>query len=322
MKHTALLLLIALFSVGISAQDVTTVEAASSEIGDNLDLEAVASIFADAEDLEDFERQLNDPELRINNLDINQDGYVDYLRVVELAEANARLITIQAVLGKDIYQDVASIDVERDSNGRTRVQVVGDVYMYGNNYIVEPVYRYRPVIFTYLWAPRIQPWCSSYYWGFYPSYWNVWRPWSFSVYWGHCRPYHGYHNYYYRPYRYSTACGNLYYGHRRNDYGKVHPNRAFTARHTDYKNKHERDVQTRPAEHVSRSARAGITADSRPMNERGAPKPNTVSKRPSTKEGVALAQRPVDRATASKGDRVVRTDRPQTATRPSTSTRP
>ncbi len=42
------------FLGNIYAQDVTTVEAKSAEISYNLDLEAVASIFGDSEDLEDF----------------------------------------------------------------------------------------------------------------------------------------------------------------------------------------------------------------------------------------------------------------------------
>ena len=36
------------------AQDVTTITASSDDISDNLDLEAVASIFGDSKDLEDF----------------------------------------------------------------------------------------------------------------------------------------------------------------------------------------------------------------------------------------------------------------------------
>ena len=54
----------------IFAQDVTTVEAKSDEISYNLDLEAVASIFGDSKDLEDFEKRLNNPEFQISNLDI------------------------------------------------------------------------------------------------------------------------------------------------------------------------------------------------------------------------------------------------------------
>lgn len=38
------------------AQDVTTIIANSDDISDNLDLEAVASVFGESKDLEDFEK--------------------------------------------------------------------------------------------------------------------------------------------------------------------------------------------------------------------------------------------------------------------------
>ena len=65
------------------AQDKTTVEATSSDISENLDLEAVASVFGESKDLEEFEKKLNDPKTQISNLDLNEDGEVDYLRVLE-----------------------------------------------------------------------------------------------------------------------------------------------------------------------------------------------------------------------------------------------
>ena len=86
--RTVFLLLSSFFIASFSAQDLTTVEASNTDISDNLDLEAVASIFAEAENLEDFEKRLNDPETRISNLDLNEDGYVDYLRVVEKVEGD------------------------------------------------------------------------------------------------------------------------------------------------------------------------------------------------------------------------------------------
>jgi hypothetical protein len=52
------LLLVTLFfaTSSFSEEDVTTVKATNSEISDNLDLEAVASVFGDSEDLEEFEK--------------------------------------------------------------------------------------------------------------------------------------------------------------------------------------------------------------------------------------------------------------------------
>ena len=144
MKAKLLSAALSLFLVNAFAQDRTTVNAMNSEISDNLDLRAVASIFGDSKDLEDFEYRLNDPKNQISNLDLNNDNQVDYLRVIETTEGRTHIIVIQSILGKDLFQDVATVEVERDSNNRVQVQVVGDVYMYGSNYIYEPVYVNTP----------------------------------------------------------------------------------------------------------------------------------------------------------------------------------
>src|SRR5690606_2331060 len=91
-----------LFVNNVVAQNNSSgnVVAKNRDISDNLDLQAVASIFGEAKDLEDFEKKLNDSALQISNLDLNQDGYVDYLRVLEVAEGDTRVIVIQAVLGQ------------------------------------------------------------------------------------------------------------------------------------------------------------------------------------------------------------------------------
>ena len=143
-----LLFLFLFVATPLFAQDVTTITANSDDVSDNLDLEAVASIFGDSKDLEDFEKRLNDPKTQISNLDLNNDGEVDYLRVMETSENNVHSISIQAVIGKDQYQEVAVIDVQKDSKGSTQVQVVGNVDMYGPNYYITPYYPVVPVFFT------------------------------------------------------------------------------------------------------------------------------------------------------------------------------
>lgn len=131
-------------------QQRTTVTANSIDISDNLDLRAVATIFGESNDLEDFERRLNDPEIKISNLDLNQDNQVDYLRVIEILENNQHLIVIQAVLGQDLFQDIASLEIEKEARTqRVQVQVVGNEFFYGANYVYEPIFITRPVIFNY-----------------------------------------------------------------------------------------------------------------------------------------------------------------------------
>lgn len=173
------------------AQQVTrtvTITARNYTVADNLDLEAVATALGEADNLEAFERALNDPQNPLSNLDLNDDGYVDYLRVVEMVEDNERYVLIQAVLGEDLYQDVATLLIESSgTNAVTQqrnvtVTIVGDPYIYGENYVIVPTYVYRPVIFDWWWGPHpYVPYWSPYYWGYYPHYYYCYHP---------CAPFH------------------------------------------------------------------------------------------------------------------------------------
>ncbi len=241
-KIITLTLLTSLFAGQLFAQDRTTVNATSSEISDNLDLRAVASIFGDALNLDDFERRLNDPKVQISNLDLNQDNQVDYLRVIESVEGNTHLIIVQSVLGRDTFQDVATIEVERDRNNNVQVQVVGDVYMYGDNYIYEPVYVNTPVIYNHFWVTNYRPYCSSWYWGYYPTYYYAWTPFPVFGYRNHiglCINFN--YSYNYVNYRRCHVAYTNYYARRANGYERQYPNRSFSHRNSGYANRHELD---------------------------------------------------------------------------------
>ena len=147
------------------ADETVTVTATSSDISEHLDLKTVATLFGHAKALEQFEQLLNDPDSAFSNLDLNADGEVDYLRVIETADNNRHLVVVQAVLAKDIYQDVASIFVEKDEATQSvTVQVIGDEYIYGTNYIIEPVYIHRPLSYDWFWGTAWVCWHSPYYW--------------------------------------------------------------------------------------------------------------------------------------------------------------
>ena len=241
------------------AQDITTVEAKSTDISDNLDLEAVASIFGEAKDLEDFERKLNDPELQISNLDLNGDGQVDYLRVVETSENNVHVVAIQAVIGKDQFQDVAVISVEKDSKGETTVQVVGDVYMYGPDYIIQPVYVHPPVIWVWFWGPMYNPWRSPYYYGYYPPYYRPWTPYPPYRYRSNVHVHVNVNNNYHRTsIRSSNTSVNLQQKNRSNDYARKNPDNSFSKRNDGAKNRAE----------LTKRRESGNTASSRDKQNR------------------------------------------------------
>jgi len=235
--------LLSLWSISaVYGQDKTTVTATSSEISDNLDLRAVASLFGESENLADFEQRLNDPKSQISNLDLNEDNQVDYLRVVETTEGTTHIIVIQSVLGKDTYQDVATVEVQRDANNKVQVQVVGDVYMYGSNYIYEPVYVSTPRIYASFWVGNYRPYYSSWYWGYYPSYYYFWEPCPIFRYRSHIglwiNPNYSYN---YVNYRRCAVAYDSYRGRRGNGYEVRYPNRSFQARRGEYSNRYELD---------------------------------------------------------------------------------
>lgn len=230
------------FSNTLIAQQKTTVVAHSIDISDNLDLRAVATLFGESLNLEDFERRLNDPKIKISNLDLNQDNQVDYLRVVEILERNQHFIVIQAVLGQDLTQDIATIEVEKETQTqRVQVQVVGNEFFYGTNYVYEPVFVSRPLIFNYFWQPYYVGYYSPWHWGYYPTYYHVWNPYSIYAYRNHIGLYINVNNFCYnRPhYRSHYFYSNHYRISRSNAYERQNPNRGFSNRNQGYTNRNE-----------------------------------------------------------------------------------
>ena len=255
-KLTTLLMTLMLMSSALWADETVTVSANSSDISEGLDLKVVAKLFAEAKNLEEFETMLNNPDSAFCNLDLNGDGQVDYLRVVETGEGSKRLIVLQAILAKDIYQDVASIYVEKDeAKNEVKVQIVGDEYVYGTNYIIEPVYVYRPVIYDWFWGTAWVAWYSPWYWGYYPSWWYVHSCWAHDWYWHHCYAWHHHHHHCsFRPGRTIHAgYHDLHRGVTRRDYAVAHPERTFTQRNSGMTNARE----IRNTNNVARSSAAG-----------------------------------------------------------------
>ena len=261
MKTNIVILVLALSASFFTLQaqrTVTTTRAASYDISDNLDLDAVASIFGDSENLEEFERTLNDPDNRISNLDLNEDGYIDYLRVLENSSDRNSLIVIQAVLDEDVFQDVATIEIERVHNGNPRVQIVGDEYIYGNNYIIEPMYVRTPVIFSFFWSPRYVTYHSPYYWNYYPRWYSYYTPYPTYRYHRHVHSHINSHNTYQRTDDRNIHFSGDNYNHiRRSDYASRNPNRAFSNRNEGLKNKQELN-EKRPTRSVNRQNNSDV----------------------------------------------------------------
>ena len=176
--------------------------------GDHFSLEGAIDLFKQSSSIEDFEKKLNDEKNNINNLDLNEDGKIDYLRVEDKMDGDVHAVIIQAPISDSENQDIAVIEIEKTGKETAILQIVGDEEIYGEQKIVEPfegqvdqsgkggpnenyhfrkmiinVYFWSPVRFVY--APRYRPYVSPYRWRTYPRLWKPWRPQPFHVYHRH-----------------------------------------------------------------------------------------------------------------------------------------
>ena len=309
-KLTTLLLMLTLMSVTSWADETITVSANSTDISEGLDLKVVAKLFAEAENLEQFEMKLNNPDSAFCNLDLNGDGQVDYLRVIETGEGNKRLIVLQAILAKDIYQDVASIYVEKDEAEQVSVQVIGDEYVYGANYIIEPIYIRRPLIYDWFWGTTWYAWTSPWYWGYYPSWWYAHNCWAHDWYWHHCYAFHHHHHWCsFRPgHHVHHGWHELHSGVTRRDYAVAHPHRSFSQRNSGMRN--ARDIRSTSSVRTRQAVAANTATRSTASRTFGSQ--NTVASR-----SQSVARK--DQATAQRTSTAT-TQRTATAQRASTAT--
>lgn len=206
---TQITFLLALFFSFFSTTSVFAQEKDVDGLGEGLDLRAVMGVFKQAKSLEDFERRLNDESTGVNNLDLNGDGRIDYIRVVDRADAQAHAISLEVPINGSESQDVAVIAIEKQGHESAQLQVIGDELLYGENYIIEPAEAmqqggkgaaYHGGLFFNVWfwtcvnvifMPSYACYVSPWYWDYYPSYWYPWYPCTWDLYFPRIR-----HHYY------------------------------------------------------------------------------------------------------------------------------
>lgn len=193
--------------------------------GDDLDLYAVLALFQKSKTIEDFEKSLNDEKTGIVNLDLNNDGKVDFIKVETEKDGDDFLFILQDPISEKETQDVAIISVSKDTDGKVTMQIIGDKDLYGKDYVVEPrteptesitanpayvgddpvtvnvqasteviVVESTPVV-QYVYSPAYVPYYPPYYYGYYPHWWRPVAVISIGIYrhnnWYHHGGYRG-----------------------------------------------------------------------------------------------------------------------------------
>jgi len=110
----------------------------SDKLGEDFDLEALPGIMEQVSTLEDLEKSINESENNINNLDLDNNGEVDYILIQEEAEGDTHIAFLRVAMAEDEFQDVATIEMEKQSSTEATFQIVGDPALYGDDYILEP----------------------------------------------------------------------------------------------------------------------------------------------------------------------------------------
>src|SRR5688572_18110878 len=194
--------------------------------GDNLDLYAVLNLFQKSKTIEEFEKTLNDEKTKINNLDLDLNKKVDFIKVVTKKTDDDYSFILQVDVTKTETQDVAVILLDKDKNKKVSLQIVGDEELYGKDYVIEPkgnssvtpnpgytgenpvtvtvaapttttvVVEQAPIV-QYVYSPAYVPYYPPYHYGYYPPYFAFATCIAVGIYrsnnWGYHGGYYGGH---------------------------------------------------------------------------------------------------------------------------------
>ncbi|PSL30887.1 hypothetical protein [Chitinophaga ginsengisoli] len=217
--------------------------------GDNFSLQGALTLFKQANSPEEFERLLNSQQNKVNNLDLNGDGNIDYLRVINKKQNQVQLFIIQALVSNQESQDVAVIELEKTGENTAVIQIAGDEDIYGETTLAEPVeisdsvysaednsFDYTPsrthgpaadvntsrfapagvIVNVWFWpcvrrvyAPAYVVWTSPWSWINPPGWWRPWRPMPVYAYRPVCHHYQ--YGYAYAPVRRVMPARGMYY---------------------------------------------------------------------------------------------------------------
>jgi VCBS repeat-containing protein len=164
------------------AQTVNTVSVTPEvqNLGDNLNLQALGELVKNSTSAQDIENKLNQ-QGSINNLDLNNDGQVDYIKVTEYGSGNQRGFSFTVDVADGQTQEIATIEVAQGANN-AQMNIQGNQQLYGNNGYYQSSYSLTDLmIMSYLFRPHPY-YYSPYHYGYYPSYYHSYRSRPYSSY--------------------------------------------------------------------------------------------------------------------------------------------
>ena len=228
--------------------------------GDNFSLEGALALFKQASSLEEFEKLINEEQNNVNNLDLNNDGEIDYIVVQDIQENDTHVIVLSTYLSEKEKQDIATIGIEKTGNETAILQIEGDTELFAENTIIEPfdvdekiekskggaaivqMQPLRVVVNVWFWpsvrflyAPGYRVWVSPHRWRLYPTWWKPWKPYRHSVFYGRCANHRVF--YHRAPVRRVVVARKVYTPKRSRSTIVVHNKRGTTVIHKNKRGK-------------------------------------------------------------------------------------
>ena len=208
------LICLSMNALSVQAQDASAQDSTGLP-GDNFSLQGALEMFKKAGSPEEFEKLLNTEENKVNNLDLNEDGNIDYIRVINKRENDVQIFVLQALVSDKESQDIAVIELEKTGKDNAVIEITGDEDIFGEETIIEPgdedgnaynaigssiargpnmeydadassiavvvnVWGWPCV--RYVYRPAYAVWVSPWSWHARPTWWRPWRPFAWHVY--------------------------------------------------------------------------------------------------------------------------------------------
>lgn len=152
---------------------VTIIDEGAKTAG--LDLQALGELIKKSPSPAKLEEALNTSG-SINNLDLDNDGKVDYLKVNEEGDANNKVLKFVDEQKDGTKTEVASVTISKGENNQANMDIDGNQSMYGNNSSYHSGFSLGEVmLMAYLFSPHT-PYYSPWGYGYYPGYYRSYAP--------------------------------------------------------------------------------------------------------------------------------------------------
>src|ERR1017187_3281930 len=143
---------------------------ANSDLSKGLDLVAIGELLKKTKDAKTLEEELNKPG-SINNVDLDGDGKVDYLKVTEYGKDNEHGLSITDDVKQGETQEIATVQITKDNDQQADVNVQGNQDIYGPGANYHSSFGVGDfLLMSYLFMPHpfyMSPWGFGYYPPFY-----------------------------------------------------------------------------------------------------------------------------------------------------------